>query len=243
MTSASIEPTIEKLITTGNPGLQNVAAIASINYRLSAHKNIPQDKTSTPAAEYRDAKHPEHLFDVKTAIKTLQQEYGFGSRYILVGHSCGATLAFQTVMGLSALGDAADSAPQIDLPIAIAGLAGIYDMRASRDSHPLISSYREFLQSAFGDDDKVLDDLSPANWKSFRESWPNGTHVFLLHSRGDSLVEEGQVDAMEQSLRMTWRDQERAVFYSRLRKWEHNEMWENGDPVADVILEAVKQVY
>ncbi|RAH81485.1 hypothetical protein BO86DRAFT_339405 [Aspergillus japonicus CBS 114.51] len=77
----------------------HLAGFASINYRLSPHPDHPQDRTTTPPTEYRAARHPDHIADVQAALAFLQRRYGFGDRYILVGHSCGATLAFQSVMG------------------------------------------------------------------------------------------------------------------------------------------------
>ncbi|RAH63943.1 arylformamidase [Aspergillus aculeatinus CBS 121060] len=77
----------------------HLAGFASINYRLSPHPAHPQDRNSTTPTEYRAARHPDHIADVQAALAFLQRKYGFGDRYILVGHSCGATLAFQSVMG------------------------------------------------------------------------------------------------------------------------------------------------
>jgi hypothetical protein len=45
-----------------------------------------------------DAVHPEHLWNINDAITSLQQHFQLKERYIPVGHSCGATLAFQTIM-------------------------------------------------------------------------------------------------------------------------------------------------
>lgn len=82
-----------------NPGAtQQIAGWASINYRLSPHPKYPQNPNTTDPYELRDAKHPEHIRDVRSALRLLQKTYGFGRRYILAGHSCGATLSFQCVM-------------------------------------------------------------------------------------------------------------------------------------------------
>ena len=53
--------------------------LASVNYRLS------------PAV-----RHPSHQEDVIAALTYLKEQYGM-KEYILVGHSAGATLAFQSV--------------------------------------------------------------------------------------------------------------------------------------------------
>ncbi|KAL2397051.1 hypothetical protein ABEF95_002223 [Exophiala dermatitidis] len=71
-----------------------IAGYASINYRLSPHhQKAPQDPTKTPKYELRDARWPDHIHDVVQAIAHLQQKYGFGENYLLVGHSVGATMA------------------------------------------------------------------------------------------------------------------------------------------------------
>ena len=74
-----------------------VAAYASLNYRLSTHSDFPQDK-DTPPRELRNARHPDHINDVLCAIHDLQQKFHFHDRYVLVGHSVGATLAYQVAL-------------------------------------------------------------------------------------------------------------------------------------------------
>ncbi|KAJ5226957.1 uncharacterized protein N7469_006963 [Penicillium citrinum] len=160
-----------------------IAGYASISYRLSAHPNHPQDET-TPAEELRSAKHPDHIRDVEAALAFLQNTYAFGDKYILVGHSCGATLAFQAVMGAVAghrevrfnggVNDTGTGAETVSTspgplpprltsqPIAIVGVAGIYDLRRLRDEHSGISAYREFMEGAFGGDELLWDTVSPA---------------------------------------------------------------------------------
>ena len=95
VTSTSFKATESILREKGLP----IAGFASISYRLSAHPNHPQDPINTDPKDFQDAKHPGHIDDVEAALAFLQNTYGFGGRYILVGHSCGATLAFQAVMG------------------------------------------------------------------------------------------------------------------------------------------------
>jgi hypothetical protein len=75
-----------------------IAGYASIDYRLSAHPAYPQDAGNTPKTSLREARHPDHLDDVCSAIVFLMDKFDFGSNYILVGHSCGASLSFQAVM-------------------------------------------------------------------------------------------------------------------------------------------------
>ncbi|OJK00449.1 hypothetical protein ASPACDRAFT_43036 [Aspergillus aculeatus ATCC 16872] len=170
----------------------HLAGFASINYRLSPHPDHPQDRNSTSPTEYRAARHPDHIADVQAALAFLQRKYGFGDRYILVGHSCGATLAFQSVMGSfrgnqtttsnSGLVDgdgghdgrdgAVGGSGGIGLglgggsvaigPQAILGTAGIYDLRGLRDDHVQIAAYQQFIEEAFGEEEALWDAVSPA---------------------------------------------------------------------------------
>jgi len=64
---------------------------ATINYRLSYFHTRP---------EAYQAKHPDHLNDVAGAIAYLQDRYKFGGNYVIIGHSCGATLSLQYVSGV-----------------------------------------------------------------------------------------------------------------------------------------------
>src|SRR5205814_2005033 len=99
-------PSIDHILSTppttehkdGSNNIKNTGAIAgfaSIDYRLSPHPEFPQDRATTPASQYRGARHPDHLDDVRSALLYLQRRYGFGDKYVLVGHSAGGALAFQ----------------------------------------------------------------------------------------------------------------------------------------------------
>merc|ERR1712000_728938 len=81
------------LINSGRISPNSVAGFTSIDYRLSAHPDHPQDPANTPAASLRDARHPDHIRDVQSAIGFLKEEYGMGEDYVLIGHSAGATQA------------------------------------------------------------------------------------------------------------------------------------------------------
>ncbi|KAJ5893930.1 hypothetical protein N7495_005621 [Penicillium taxi] len=224
VTSAAFDAA-ESILTSNSPSLP-ISGYASISYRLSAHPNHPQDETSTPPEDFRSAKHPDHIRDVEAALAFLQNTYGFGARYILVGHSCGATLAFQAVMGAVAghreqsfIGGAMDTGagakmvstssgplpPRLSAhPTAIVGVAGIYDLRRLVDTHRDISAYREFVEGAFGVDQMLWDTVSPAQMMGSRGvegGWKSGRLVILAHSKEDGLVDEGQMDAMRTALK------------------------------------------
>ncbi|KAJ6006329.1 hypothetical protein N7451_004273 [Penicillium sp. IBT 35674x] len=247
-----------------------ISGIASISYRLSAHPNHPQDPATTPSDEYRNAKHPDHIRDVEAALAFLQNTYAFGPRYILVGHSCGATLAFQAVMGAVANhreqsfnGGADDDGldaervsmspgplpPKLSAhPMAIVGVAGIYDLRRLQDTHRDIGAYREFIEGAFGNDVMLWDGVSPAQMVGSRGvegGWKTGRLVVLAHSKDDELVDEGQVEEMREALR-GWEAGKAQIpvreLSSRDRRVEvlsiegaHDEAWINGEGLARAV--------
>ena len=228
VTSASFDATQSILRDTDLP----IAGFASISYRLSAHPNHPQDRQKTAPNVFQDAKHPDHIRDVEAALALLQNTYGFGGRYILVGHSCGATLAFQVVMGAvlghreqAFIGGKEDSDISIGVvsatpgplpprltahPTAIVGVAGIYDLRRLRDAHHEISAYQEFIEGAFGANELLWDGVSPAQMASSRgveDGWKSGRLVVLAHSKDDDLVDDSQMEAMKKAL-MHWEQTE-----------------------------------
>ncbi|KAJ6023200.1 hypothetical protein N7499_008524 [Penicillium canescens] len=274
VTADSFKATQEILRKT--PGLP-IAGIASISYRLSAHPNHPQDPTSTGPKEFRDAKHPDHIRDVEAALAFLQNTYIFGARYILVGHSCGATLAFQAVMGAVAghreqafkgdmnkldisVGPVSTSPgplpPRLTVqPIAIVGVAGIYDLRRLRDMNAGISAYREFIEGAFGADELLWDAVSPAQMAGSRGvegGWRSGRLAVLAQSEDDELVDASQVEAMEEVLRR-WEKVEAQIPAHELSTKDrrvrvlpisgaHDEAWEKGDQLARAVIYAFEEL-
>ena len=89
----TLKPAME--ILSSNSSLQkSICGFASINYRLSPYLDHPQNP-STADDPARNAKHPDHVVDVSKALAFLENKYNISSGYLLVGHSAGATLAFQ----------------------------------------------------------------------------------------------------------------------------------------------------
>ncbi|PLB43940.1 hypothetical protein P170DRAFT_441378 [Aspergillus steynii IBT 23096] len=226
--------------------LPRIAAFASIEYRLSPHPAHPQDRHTTDPREYRAAKHPDHLADVQDALAFLQRKYGFGERYILVGHSCGATMAFQSVMGC--LRSGGDNEEELDeerkvspfAPTAILGMAGIYDLRLLRDTFRDVSAYQEIVEGAFGKDEAVWDAVSPAavQGPSGVAGWKAGRLAVLAYSPEDGLVDPTQREAMRQAL-APW---EKGHSHVKSRRVEllsltgsHDESWEKGQDLARAI--------
>ncbi|EHY57478.1 hypothetical protein HRR90_001333 [Exophiala dermatitidis] len=185
--SASPARNIQSVLERRNQAL----AIASLSYRLSSHPSYPEtapttttttntatttssstsrstnnntNATNNPSYFARDARHPDHLDDICSALALLHETYGLTEdNYMLVGHSCGATLAFQALQRLclspsTSPSDSLSPSPStqppststntgppphnksplplpVPPPTAIVGLAGIYDLRLLLDNH------------------------------------------------------------------------------------------------------------
>ncbi|KAL3460671.1 hypothetical protein BJX64DRAFT_262355 [Aspergillus heterothallicus] len=227
-----LTPALEILRTSSSSFLRPITNLASISYRLSAHPSHPQDPSTEPSTTLRAAKHPDHLVDIQSALSFLQTKYGFGSNYILVGHSCGATLAFQGVM------PRLSSQKEYAAPLAILGMAGIYDLRLLRDSHKDISVYQDFIEGAFGSDESVWDSVSPAVAQGSEgiEGWESGKIAVLAHSQEDGLCDFIQSLKMQETLRAWEKGGKQRNLHFLPIKGEHDEAWEKGVELARGIL-------
>ncbi|KAL4937475.1 Alpha/Beta hydrolase protein [Aspergillus oleicola] len=212
----------------------HISGLASISYRLSAHPSHPQDPATLPS-HLRTAKHPDHLADIQTALSFLQEKYKFGGRYVLVGHSCGATLAFECVM--SSLNPQVERQSQYERPLAILGMAGIYDLRGLRDKNKDISAYQEFIAGAFGNDEGVWDAVSPGVVKTDEgvQGWKEGRVVVLAHSKSDELCNIEQSENMQGFLEERGEVEGREVRFLPI-EGKHDEAWEKGTELARGIL-------
>lgn len=170
-----------------------IAGIASINYRLSPYPSHPT-QPSSPDDPDRNVRHPAHLADINAALAALQQEFGIGERYVLVGHSCGATLAAQSLLLDSfSCGDGeGGSAATWHPPLALVGVAGIYNLPSLVDDQPtsaLRKVYAALVSNAFGsrDGDGAWLAASPQHAVRAGARRMPGT-VVLAHSAADELV-------------------------------------------------------
>ncbi|KAI1147063.1 alpha/beta-hydrolase [Nemania diffusa] len=236
-----------------------IAGFASIDYRLSPHPQFPQDPATTPADQYRGARHPDHLHDVRSALVFLQRTYGFGSNYVLVGHSAGAALAFQLLATspspLAPISPAATPGPEQAghpvLPAAIVAFGGLYDFTGINERYG--GAYAPFFRGAFGADPEGWDAAAPIKFAgSYAEKWPGGKIALLGWSPDDTLVDEPEADNMTQRLRdvdgfvaeRPGEDQESAgsVGGSEKRlillkdvRGDHDEIWQSGEHVARMV--------
>ncbi|KAL5341800.1 Alpha/Beta hydrolase protein [Aspergillus crustosus] len=238
--SILISPSTKTSASPANP--KPITGLASISYRLSPHPSHPQSSndTETPPVALRDAKHPDHFDDVQTALRFLQERFGFGGRYVLVGHSCGATLAFQSVIPALVAQGGKDQG--YATPIAVLGMAGIYNLRLLRDKHKSVSAYQEFIEGAFGGDEKVWNSVSPGVVGV--DGWESGRVVVLAQSKGDTLIDGAQSEGMKKALE-SWENYgskgERKVHALEI-EGEHDEAWEKGSELARAILFTIEKV-
>lgn len=209
----------------------SITGYASINYRLSPHPAYPQDHSRTPDYELRTAQWPEHLSDVTAALKHLQTQYGFGSNYVLAGHSVGATLAFLLTLNCAEH----DILP----PRALVGMSGIYDFPQIHETNP------EYLgMTANAMDARYFSEASPAchNLAEYASKWKldGPRKVLLAHSKDDGLVEWGQVTRMQNVLAS---GSKQNIQTSLLELFgEHNDIWVEGKECARAIREAVESL-
>ncbi|KAK5114860.1 hypothetical protein LTR62_002017 [Meristemomyces frigidus] len=225
--------------------IKSIAGLASLNYRLSpypAHETDP----SNPADPARNAKHPDHINDVLTAILYLQERYLFQDRYILVGHSVGATLAFQVAMKRY-WGVQYESTYALELnvepPLAILGVEGIYDLPALVKYHRKEPVYEGFVSNANGSDSAVWKAVSPVEGL-YEQSWPDGRLVVIAHSHGDELVEWEQAELMVAALEgQGWDDKSDARHLKVLEMTgKHDQVWEEGGELARAIVTTLQGI-
>lgn len=205
--ASSFVPACKQLL--GSPIYTRTASqiegYASLDYRLSAHYEYPQDPSKVESYWMRNARHPEHLIDVTTAIGALQQKYKFGNRYILVGHSCGATMALQSVMRLE---ETESRRLSWTPPRAILGVHGIYDIPLLLETFRDIPDYRDSVTGAFGDEKRVWEHVSPArgDWLNKPGAWgaEGDSLLVIAHSPVDDVVDWPQAESMAQKVQSVW---------------------------------------
>jgi kynurenine formamidase len=137
--------------------------LASLNYRLS------------PAV-----RHPSHQEDVITALEYLKEHYDM-KEYVLVGHSAGACLAFQSAHVTGCKG--------------IVGVEGIYNMEELVEEYP---EYEDFVEEAFGRDKSLWQKASPTHI-----DLSTTLTIKLVQSTEDELLSPRQTELMYSRLKTT----------------------------------------
>lgn len=152
-----------------------------------------------------------HVSDVLHGLALLGSLGLASGSYVLSGHSCGACLAFQSVLqparhyGLGYL-------PEPPCPAALLGLNGLYDLPALATADGLGAShahlrddYENFLSRTFGTDQEAWPDVSPASFDPVciagRIRGGNAPRLVVLdQSAEDQLVPMNQQDRLTATL-------------------------------------------
>lgn len=220
-------PAVQHITASSDIPSSSLRGLASIDYRLSPHPNYPQPP-DTPDSELRVARHPDHISDVRLALKFLVDHHGLGEEYILVGHSAGATLALQLLMGKDALGGR-EPVLSVPLPRAVVGISGIYDLVGVDERH---TGYTDFITSAFGSDRKDWRKDSPATYAGdFSKKWPSEKLAVLAWSNEDSLIDEPEIDAMAAKLSQ---DGVKTSIIKNLTG-DHDDIWKEGSQIKQLV--------
>jgi len=171
LTSKSIEPAVAHAFSATDVS-DPIIAVASLNYTLSqfpTHPTLPydalKDNHSDPA---REATHPQHVSDILHGLALLRSFGLTDTSYILSGHSCGASLAFQATLQRPQHYGLEDH-PDAPCPAAVLGLNGLYDLPElvsglGASHEQLRDEYEMLLSIAFGADKGRWAAASPARF-------------------------------------------------------------------------------
>ena len=174
-------------------------AVAVPNYRLS-----PRD--ATDAEDAPDAlRHPAHVRDVLCFLEFVGAWGGPGGvraydpgRLCLVGHSCGAHMVSSIFLGPAHAQDEDALHPPPELlenTKAIVTSEGIYDIDLLLSNFPAYRAW--FVEAAFGRR-STYEDVSVTKMTPRMEY--HHLQWLIVHSKGDTLVDEAQSEAMYQHL-------------------------------------------
>jgi pimeloyl-ACP methyl ester carboxylesterase len=189
---------------------------------------------------------------VRSALLYLQRRYGFGDKYVLVGHSAGGALAFQLLATSPSPPPPESPAEHPALPAAIVAFEGLYDFTGIDARYG--GAYAPFFRSAFGDDPGDWDEAAPIMFAgSYAEKWPGRGHLVLLGSSPeDTLVDETEADNMARRLRD--RDgfvdegseqgggREKRLLLLKDLRGDHDEIWRSGEHVARMVWIALQKL-
>lgn len=224
MDSLSFEPAVTALWNSSVR--DSILGFVSINYRLSPYPSHPRDPSS-PDDPSRNAHYPDHLQDVVKALLYLESQYHISGRYLLVGHSAGATIAFELH---------GNSSSKLPAPVGILGVAGIYHFEAFLKNHSESPAYLEFMESAFPDR-ALWEKAAPyTNRESGSAVWEHVKAVIIAHSEDDELIEEEQTSFMLQRARSILQNEKVHFLHTH---GHHDEIWRSGHILADLITKSL----
>lgn len=119
---------------------------------------------------------------------------------------------------------------------AVVGVSGIYDIWGLKTRHKGISAYSDFCRSAFGENEFDWNQASPACFQeSFRTRWTSDAYALMTYSPQDSLVDGPEIVKMADKLKA---DRIKVDVVQDLHG-EHNEVWQQGVQMAQLIAQAL----
>ncbi len=177
-------------------------------------------------------RHPQHLLDVLNALVFLDAKFNISNRYILVGHSAGATLAFQ--LGRS------DTPPEarIPQPTCILGVAGIYNLKSFIQAHSDMPVYSELVCNAFPERSSWVNASPSLDPSPKLALWQGAEALVICYSKEDGAVEDEQATFMME--RLLSRQGLRGKVHYLLAHGEHDEIWQNGHNLAGLITRSLE---
>jgi kynurenine formamidase len=210
----------------GSPSRASFAGFASINYSLSPYPSHDTNP-STPDDSARNVHHPQHVLDIAHALVYLQEEYNIKDRYMLVGHSAGATLTFQLHQALLS----GKSLPQ---PSKVLGISGIYNFEAFVEAHSGIEAYKEIMENAFPER-TIWQEASPYSSDPKNVTlWESAGAIAVSHSPEDELVEEAQAAFMLERARFLPEAENKVYFLEA--SGHHDQIWSSGTTLASLVV-------
>lgn len=255
MTSTSIIPSLPSIFASPH----HIAAVASLNYRLSPHPKHPTHPSGPDKSQGRTAKWPDHINDVRDAIQWLKTKEGLveGQEWIVSGHSVGGTMAM--MLGMDSMSnreedkswpggiwgaEGGDGSVQGRVGLeglrAVVSIEGIYDFTACRDTHMhLRDMYEDFTTGAFGS--------KWANWergdilRCGRRVRDSVKVVVVGHSKEDELVEWEQAEKIMEVLNRRRSPWPRGPEFVEL-EGGHQEVVKGGVGVGRCVAAAVKML-
>ncbi|KAH8808330.1 Alpha/Beta hydrolase protein [Xylogone sp. PMI_703] len=221
--STSFEPVLKVLVESLE--LEDIAGFASIDYRLSPHASEPESHDD-PA---RNVHHPSHLIDVTNALLFLEEKFKIRGRYLIGGHSAGASIVFQLH----------DISEQLSppLPAGILGVAGIYKFDSFVEYHKDVPLYRLLMEGAFPSKLVNWEEVAPYSAHLPGAIWERVDTVILSTSEQDELVEHEQTEYMMERIK---KDRGTRGLHFLKATGKHDDMWEHGVVLAGLIKESIK---
>lgn len=176
----------------------------------------------------RNVHYPAHLQDVEQALLYLDNQYQISGRYLLAGHSAGATLAFEL-----------HNTPtyKVPAPAGLLGIAGIYHFEEFLKAHSTSPVYQQFMENAFPDR-ASWEKAAPCTNQEPAAAWEDARAVIIAHSDQDELIEKEQALLMLERVRLSTHGKERVHFLEA--SGLHDEIWQSGHILAGLFTKALQ---